>query len=180
VEGSAVLDLGCGDGELSFFVELFQPARVLAIDAAAYNRNGMEACYVLKESLASGVEFVNADVHTLDIRQLGPFDITFCFGFLYHSPHPQWVLENLARCTGALLLTTRIFDNDGSYAYFYDVGESNNDPTNWWCFTTRALELMLKRAGFRLSFVERLDSHVGKSDPVDPALDGRAFVYATV
>lgn len=178
VRGKVILDLGCGDGDLSFFLERCGARRVLAIDAAAFNYNGLEAFHVLKKALRSRVELIDADVHGLNLGALSAFDATFCFGFLYHSRHPLWVLENLAKVTRHLFLATKVFDHDESYVYFYDVAECNNDDTNWWCFTPKALVLMLKRAGFELLFMERLDENVGRSHPVDVSLDGRAFVGA--
>lgn len=179
VAGEAVLDLGCGDGDLGFFLERFGPARAVAIDAAACNFNGMEACHVLKKVFNSRMELIDADAHVPDFSTLPIYDVAFCFGFLYHSRHPLWVLENLARVTRHLFLTTKVFDHDQAHAYFYDVGECNNDPTNWWCFSPKALALMLKRAGFTLHLLERLDQNAGRSHPVDLARDGRVFVYAS-
>lgn len=173
-----ILDLGCGDGDLSFFFETFGPEKVLAVDWGPTNYNNMEACPVLKRELRSKVHFINMDIHSFDFERLPRFDTVFCFGFLYHSPNPIWILEKLSKHTQHLFLTTKVFDSDRSYAYFYDIGECNNDPTNWWCFTPKALGLMLKRAGFDTFLLERLDSHVGASDPVDLRLDGRAFAYA--
>src|SRR5258708_6917192 len=93
------------------------------------------------------------------------FDVTFCFGFLYHSRHPLWVLENLARVTDHLLLTTKVFDDDQAYAYFYEAGECNNDATNWWCFSPTALDRMLRQAGFDPVFLVRLGQHTTDSHP---------------
>lgn len=179
VEGKVILDLGCGDGDLSFFLEMFNPRRVLAIDKSDFNYNGLQGFRTLQAALKSRVELLEADAHTLDFAALGRFDVVFCFGFLYHSPHPMWILENLGRSTRTLLLTTKVFDDDRAYAYFYDVAECNNDETNWWCFTPKALTLMLKRAGFTTLFLERLDKVVGASDPVAMDRDGRVFVGAS-
>jgi hypothetical protein len=88
------------------------------------------------------------------------------------------VLEQLARIAGVLFLTTKIFDSDSASVYFYDVGECNNDPTNWWCFTPKALGLMLARSGFETLFMERLDPWIGQSHPVDMSRDGRVFLVA--
>jgi 2-polyprenyl-3-methyl-5-hydroxy-6-metoxy-1,4-benzoquinol methylase len=178
VTGKTILDLGCGDGDLSLFFERFGASRVLAIDAAAFNYNGMEACRILKKALNSKMELLDADVHSLNFDELPAFDVGFCFGFLYHSRHPLWVLENLAKATQHLFLTTKVFDHEEAFAYFYDVAECNNDDTNWWCFSPKALALMLRRTGFDLLFIDRLDQNVGRSHPVAPALDGRAFVGA--
>lgn len=179
VEGKDILDLGCGDGDLSFFLELFNPSRIVAIDKSEFNHNRLQGFRVLREAFGSHVELVDADAHTLDFSALPRFDVAFCFGFLYHSPHPMWILENLARSARTLFLTTKVFDRAEAYAYFYDVAECNNDATNWWCFTPKALELMLKRAGFSPVFMARLDQAVGTSDPVAmDHRDGRAFVGA--
>jgi len=179
VARKTILDLGCGDGDLSFFLERCQGERLIGIDFGPTNYNGMEACHVLKHALGSRVQFLDSDVHSLKFEELPVFDTTFCFGFLYHSRHPLWVLENLARVTRHLFITSKVFDHEKAYAYFYDIAECNKDATNWWCFTPNALSRMLKRAGFNLNFIERLDRNVGRSDPVDLALDGRVFAYAT-
>jgi SAM-dependent methyltransferase len=173
-----ILDIGCGDGDLSFFFETFQPKRIIAIDYGPTNYNSMEACYTLKHALKSEVEFLNVDIHSYDFEELPQVDITFSFGFLYHSRHPFWILENLYKVTDRLFLKTKVFDDDNSYMYFYDVGECNNDPTNWYCFSPKCISLMLKRAGFQTMFSERLDSNVGRSHPVDIDLDGRMLFFA--
>ncbi len=178
VNQKTLLDLGCGDGELAFFLERFGPKKIIAIDTPPFNYNGMKACYVLKDALRSQVEFLDVDVHHANFDRIPHFDAAFCFGFLYHSKHPLWVLENLAVVTDHLFLTTKVFDHPEAYAYFYDVAECNNDSTNWWCFTPKALALMLKRAGFTVGFLERLDQNLGNSHPVDLRRDGRVFVYA--
>ena len=124
------------------------------------------------------MELINVDIHSYDFKKLPVIDTTFCFGFLYHSKHPLWILENLSKSTRYLFLTTKIFDEDRPYAYFYDVAECNNDETNWWCFTPRCLNLILKRSGFATVFIERLDPHIGKSHPVNLSLDGRVLLFA--
>jgi SAM-dependent methyltransferase len=175
VRGQTILDLGSGDGQLSFFLELFDPARIIAIDASPFNYNSLEGFRALKTALQSKVELIDADVHYLDFDPLPHFDVIFCLGFLYHSPHPMWILEKLARSTRMLFLNTKVFDAEESYAYFYDVAECNNDASNWWCFTPKTVGLMLKRAGFSLEFMQRVDTNLGSSHPVDMSRDGRVF-----
>jgi SAM-dependent methyltransferase len=178
VENKSILDLGCGDGELSFFYESLGAKHLVAIDKKDFNGNHLEGFRALRTVLGSRVELIDADVHRMNFADLPPLDSVFCFGFLYHSPHPFWILENLARSCQTLFLTTKVFDCDKPYAYFYDVAECNGDASNWWCFTTEALMLMLKRAGFGRVCDKRLDPHVGNSDPVDAERDGRIFVLA--
>ena len=179
LKSRTILDLGCGDGDLSFFFELFGPQRIIAVDWGPTNFNTMEACWTLKKALGSKVDFMDVDIHSFNFRDFPRFETVFCFGFLYHSPHPLLILKNLAEKGKTLFLTTKMFDNDKPYLYFYDIGECNNDPTNWYCFTQKALSLMLVRSGFDVKLIERLDSNIGMSDPVNTELDGRAFVHAT-
>ena len=173
-----ILDLGCGDGDIGFYLERLGPKKVTAIDWGPTNFNGLEGFRALKEALGASVELRDVDVHSISFDQIPLFHTILCLGFLYHSPHPFWVLQNLARRTNDLFLTTKVFDNEYSFVYFYDRAECNDDPTNWWCFTPKALERMLRRAGFRVILMERLDPYVGISDPVNQARDGRVFVMA--
>jgi tRNA (mo5U34)-methyltransferase len=178
VADRTVLDLGCGDGDLSFFFESNGAKKITSVDWAPTNFNGLRGYRTVASLLESQNELIDHDFHGMDLSNIGPFDSIFCFGFLYHSPHPLWVLQQLARLTSNLFITTKIFDNEESYVYFYDEAECNNDASNWWCPTPKALRLLLKRAGFDVVLMERLDRHVGSSHPVDMALDGRAYAVA--
>jgi SAM-dependent methyltransferase len=178
VRGKTVLDLGCGDGDLTFFLEKLGPREIVAIDYGQTNYNQLRAFRHLATLLGSRARLIDADVHHLDFRQLPHFDTIFCLGFLYHSPHPQWILDRLRKAGDELIMTTKVFDDPLPYAYYYAPGECFNDSTNWWCLTPAALERMLGRAGFELTFMERLDPWEGKAHPVDMSRDGRVILNA--
>jgi hypothetical protein len=53
----------------------------------------------------SGVRFVAGDVHELEvIRRVGPHQVVWCSGVLYHAPNPLLTLERLREITGEYLL----------------------------------------------------------------------------
>jgi predicted RNA methylase len=179
IVGKTVVDMACADGDLTFLMEHVGAERVIAMDYAPYNENGLRGFKSVAKVIDSRVQLVDADVHHLNFSHLPKVDTIFCFGFLYHSPNPMLVLEKFARTAEHLFMTTKIFDNEKSYGYFYAPGECNGDSTNWWAHTPEALRRTIERAGFNVQFMERLDSHIGNSDPVDMARDGRVLLYAT-
>jgi 2-polyprenyl-3-methyl-5-hydroxy-6-metoxy-1,4-benzoquinol methylase len=69
VAGRAMLDVGCGDGDLGFLLERVGAATVTAIDAAPFNYNGLDGFRALRAALNSQVELVEADIHTLDFSR---------------------------------------------------------------------------------------------------------------
>lgn len=180
IKDKIILDLGCGDGDLSFFFEFIGAKTVIAMDYAPTNFNGLKGFKLIKEKLKSNVILIEGDIHEFNFKDIPNIDTAFVFGFLYHSKHPLWILENLCKKTQFLFLTTKVFDHEDAYAYFYDIGESNNDSTNWWCFSPKTLVLMLKRFKSIPIITQRLDDHIGISHPVDPALDGRLFIFTAV
>lgn len=107
IGGDPVLDAGCGDGDIAFFLESLG-CRVHAIDNASTNFNGMRGVWSVKSVLNSGVE-----IHAVDIDS--QFDLpgqrygaAFFFGVLYHLKNPFYALEKLARHARYCFLTTRI------------------------------------------------------------------------
>lgn len=106
-QGRDVLDVGAGDGVLSYFFEHLG-FRVDAIDHAATNYNGMRGIRTLQRALDSSVHVVDADLDsgfTLPDKRYG---LAFCLGLLYHVKNPFSLLENLAQRTQYCVLSTRI------------------------------------------------------------------------
>ena len=88
----AVLDLGCGDGDLSFLFESLG-CRVCAIDNPPTNYNLMAGVAALKIALDSSVRIETLDLDgpfQLPLRQSG---LALCLGILYHLKNPYSVLE---------------------------------------------------------------------------------------
>src|SRR6266404_7892610 len=82
-----VLDIGCGDGDLSFFFESVG-CRVIAIDNWNPNFNGTRGFRSLHTALSSNVEFQMSDLDAgLDLRGRTA-GLALCLGVLYHLKNP--------------------------------------------------------------------------------------------
>ncbi len=177
-----VADIGCADGDLSFFLESLG-CRVQAIDHPAPNYNGMKGVRALKAALNSSVEIYEIDLDKQFALPEDRYALVFFFGTLYHLKNPFYVLETLAGHSKHCLLSTRVarrtpdkqvgFD-DLPIAYLLDERETNNDPTNYWIFSNTGLRRLLGRAGWDV----RTYCNTGNtldSDPASPQGDERAF-----
>ena len=115
-------------------------------------------------ALGSRVESRVADYMTVDLEELGQFDVVFYLGVLYHMKNPLASLERLAQITGelAVIETTAVavpgFE-DRSLCEFYESDELNMDVTNWWGPNLKALHGLCRAAGFN-----RVETRVGPGD----------------
>ncbi len=183
-EGRRVLDLGCGDGELAFFLESLG-YRVTAVDHPVYNHNGLRGARALKAALGSAVELVELDLDRPFQLPGGPYDFAFFLGTLYHLRNPFHMLEELAKHAAHCFLSTRIarrfpggaaMPKDVALAYLVDETELNNDESNYFVFSEPGLRLALKRTYWDvLDFLSVGDTR--HSDPVRADRDERAFCF---
>ncbi len=180
--GDPVLDIGCADGDLSFFLESLG-CRVWAIDFPSTNYNGMAGIRAMKAALNSQVEIVAADIDSqfaLPDRQYG---LAFFLGTLYHLKNPYYALETIAKQARYCVLSTRIARfapdrrtsiKDLPLAYLLGEGEANADWTNYWIFSEAGLKRLLTRSGWDIcDFVA-----VGNTSDSEPSSwegDERAF-----
>jgi SAM-dependent methyltransferase len=182
--GRKVLDLGCADGELGFFLESLG-YQVTAVDHGVYNHNGMRGARALKAALGSSVELVELDLDRPFQLPGGPYDLAFFLGTLYHLRNPFHVLEELAKRSAFCFLSTRIarrfpggapMPKDVALAYLLDETELNNDESNYFVFSEPGLRLALKRTYWDvLDFLPVGDTR--RSDPVRADRDERAFCF---
>jgi tRNA (mo5U34)-methyltransferase len=180
-----ILDIGCGDGDLSFLLESLG-FTVHALDYAPNNFNGMRGIEFLKDVLHSNVSIHSTDLDsTLDLPH-GNFGLVLLLGVIYHLKNPLGLLSELARRASYCILSTRTMQlapdkrqllQHLPIAYLLDRDELNDDETNYWIFTEAGLRRMLDRAQW-----EVLDlGIVGEqswSDPHSLANDARAFCLA--
>jgi hypothetical protein len=99
---------------------------------------------------------------------LGPFDLTFCFGLLYHTENPFQVVRNLATITGKVLfIETMVLPTDEPILRL--VGEGRNETQGLTFHSVipsrAALVKMLQTAGF--AWVGEYTGRVDHPDFVD-------------
>ena len=102
--GLSVLDIGAWHGYFSFECERRGAERVLAIDNYAWNRFGMDEFLSARDRLKSKVEHRKVDVHDLDARDVGQFDLVLMLGVFYHLRNPLAALERIRQVTRRLLI----------------------------------------------------------------------------
>jgi SAM-dependent methyltransferase len=179
------LDVGCGDGDISFFLESLG-ARVDAVDNAYSNYNALYGVRALKEALQSPLRFQATDIDTHPNFPAAHYGFTLMLGVLYHLKNPYLVLEELARRSDHIFLSTRIAqlapDRKTGYggnpvAYLVEEDELNADDTNFWIFTEEGLKRIVRRAGWDITHYVATGP-VATSDPVTPKGDARAYIVA--
>ncbi|MBK5291820.1 MAG: methyltransferase domain-containing protein [Acidobacteriia bacterium] len=179
-----VLDFGCADGDLAFFLESLG-CQVHCYDQPPTNHNGMRGVQLLQQTLASSIQIHKADLDA-GVRLTEPvYSLACLLGILYHLKNPFHVLESVAAKARYLLLSTRVarFTPDRSIdfkqkpmAYLLAPDELNDDESNYWIFSESGLRRLLERTNWQvLDFIT-----VGSedSDPVNPDGDQRAFCIA--
>jgi tRNA (mo5U34)-methyltransferase len=115
---------------------------------------GMLAYNTAHRALHSKAETVVADFMENDLNQLGTFDVVLYLGVLYHIQNPFEALKRVAAVTGELaIIETEALAvpnyEDHALCEFFEAGELNGDPTNWWAPNEKAIVGMCRAAGFR-------------------------------
>ena len=183
--GQPLLDLGCGDGDLSFFLESLG-YRVHAVDYPPTNYNRMRGVRALKAALNSSVEIHAMDIDSQFSLPEQTYGAAFVLGILYHLKNPFYLLETLARHAKYCLLSTRIARftpdlridfQDAPLAYLLDPCEANNDPTNYWIFSEAAFRRLLDRTYWWVHHYVTA-GNTSQSDPVTWQGDQRVLCLA--
>jgi SAM-dependent methyltransferase len=176
-----LLDIGCGDGDLSFFFEsLGWP--VVAIDSANPNYNQTAGFATLHRALNSRVEFHMSDIDEGFFLPGRTFGLALCLGVLYHLKNPFGFLEKLARHSRYCLLSTRVAQvtpkgtslEGEPLAYLLDPLEANSDPSNFWIFSASGLRRLFERTGWDLCEYTTIGVQKGSSPSCNDR-DQRAF-----
>lgn len=178
---SIVLDVGCGDGDLSFFLENLGWL-VHAIDHPLTNHNHMQGVMRLRSTLRSAVDVCAVDLDAAFQLPSERYDLIIFCGTLYHLQNPFHVLKELAKSTKYCILSTRIAArlpsgaciDDESVAYLVDEYELNADNSNYWIFSGRGLERILGRTKWEVIKSLRV-GYVNGSEPVSAERDERIY-----
>src|SRR5215472_1568540 len=93
---STAVDAGCGVG---FFSQTLAECGLSTCGFDARAENVEEA-----RKRFPGIPFEQADVEAREISHLGRFDLTLCFGLLYHLENPLQAIRNLGVITEKCLV----------------------------------------------------------------------------
>lgn len=194
--GERLLDIGAADGDTAFFLETLG-YQVDVIDNPPTNFNGCRALDALKAERGSSVTITHLDLDSQFALPEHDYSLALVLGLLYHLKNPYYFLEQLRTRVDRILLSTRVtrFNRAGSdagsedvnrahvdletvpAAYLVDPRETNNDPTNFWIFTSAGLRRLLERTGWEVEDWMTVGA-VGTSDPASAEGDERAFCLA--
>ena len=180
--GKVVADIGCGDGDLSFFLESLG-CTVDAVDFPDSNHNHMQAIRALKRQLQSSIEIAEIDLDSQFHLPRRHYDVAVFLGILYHLKNPMYVMEQLARRTRYCILSTRVaryFPDDKPMpqgqpiAYLVGESELNRDASNFWIFSHGGLKRLFERTYWKvLEYSSVGDTRF--SSPVGLERDERVF-----
>lgn len=172
-------DVGCGDGDVAFFLEALG-FQVDAVDYPATNYNKMEGVYQLRKWLASSITITQSNIDRNLTMPSPRYGLALSLGLLYHLRNPFQFLDTLAERSLYCLLSTRVTSalpglaGDASAvaaAYLSGSDEINDDPTNFWFFTPAGLERLFARTNWRVT--AKLATGAASGDT--GASDARAF-----
>ncbi|PZR28490.1 MAG: methyltransferase type 11 [Citrobacter freundii] len=146
------VDLGCLEGGYS--VELAKLGfDTLGIEARAEN---VEKCNYVKNNLQlDNLHFATDDVRNLP--KYGKFDITICYGLLYHLNDPISFLKTVSNCTTKILFLNTHFAPDRDFRY--NLGPLNRFVIGPIQKRTKFLEY---RKNFRLSPMTENEGYAGR------------------
>lgn len=171
VRGRSFADVGCMwsvDGAIAFAAEEAGAAPVTGVDIM-----GESAAYQAEHARrSSAVRFVQGDLHApATVAEVGPHEVVWCSGVIYHAPHPLLTLERLREITtGTLILATETLPLRGTRCDFAPKPGSHPGITEpfrtgqgyvpwYWGISPGAVRAMLEATGFRVAEETRLAFH---------------------
>jgi SAM-dependent methyltransferase len=102
LEGLRVLDVACNCGGFSVEASKQGADYVLGVDAV--DRYIEQASFVKRVLGLDNVEFRKRNVYDLDAEEDGIFDVTLCFGLLYHLENPVLAMRKLGSITRRVMV----------------------------------------------------------------------------
>ena len=102
LEGKRVIDVGCNAGGFSVEAARLGAEYVLGLDVA--DRYLDQANFIIRALDLKQVEFKKMALADCDEAKIGMFDVTFCFGILYHLENPVYEMKQLASVTRDIML----------------------------------------------------------------------------
>src|SRR5229473_747156 len=168
---ATALDAGCGVG---FFAQILQECGLSVGAFDGRTENILEARKRFPE-----IPFEQGDIESPRILALGKFDLTLCFGLLYHLENPMLAIRHLRALTGKglLLESMCIPGNSAGMVWREEPAAADQSLTDIALYPSEAcLVKMLYRAGFaavyrvaevpaRVAGCEKIDEPRGAPDP---------------
>jgi SAM-dependent methyltransferase len=146
-----VLDVGCGVGSFSqYLVSL--GLQVKALDARSENIS-------VAQKRHPDIKFFVEDIENPTVKKLGSFDLTFCFGLLYHLENPFLAVRNLQALTEkVLLIESMVTPASFPSARLVDERINEDQSMNYIAFIPSELGLikMLYSSGFRYVYLSKM------------------------
>jgi tRNA (mo5U34)-methyltransferase len=105
--GKPIADIGAADGDLAFFLEQ-QGSDVHIVDNAPTNHNQLKGARAVKLALDSKVEIHDVDLDSQFHLPEKDYGLVLFLGILYHLKNPFYALEQLAKSSRHIVLSTRI------------------------------------------------------------------------
>jgi hypothetical protein len=172
--GRSFADIGCMwkvDGALCFVAEDAGASAVTGVDVMAPSERFRDEL----RRRGSAMRFVHGDVHDAStVGAIGPHDVVWCSGVLYHAPHPLLTLQRLRDLTReTLLLATETVPETPGRPRTCIVAPGPDDHPNarppsgpdagygpwYWGISPSALRAMLALSGFELVEEHHLPFH---------------------
>lgn len=197
-------DIGCANGDLSYSLALggnhvtaidwaFKHDQAPSFVAAVARQNELN---VSVADLSIDQYFGASDIQAGGLHRASDipdaFDLTFCFGLLYHLKNPFAFLESLSRISKRVILGTHLITHEPgigsridsfSMAYLVDSLELNNDPTNYWMLTDKAFRRLAERSGFTIEAAfttSRTELAIATPDSTELGVRGFLALRSTV
>ena len=152
---ATALDAGCGVG---FFAQILQECGLRVEGFDGRMENIVEARKRFPE-----IPFEQGDIENPGILTLGKFDLTLCFGLLYHLENPMLAIRHLRALTGkGLLLESMCIPGNGAgMVWREEPAAADQSLTDIALYPSEAcLVKMLYRAGFAAVYrVAELPDH---------------------
>jgi len=138
------IDVGCGEGDFSFFLHQLG-LEVKAIDGRKTNVERAQEKYPM-------LKFLRADIEdTTKNRELGSFDLVLCLGLLYHLENPFRAVRNLFEFTKQhLIIESRFVPSKLPISILYEEVKSEDQGLDFIALipSISCLVKMLYKSGF--------------------------------
>lgn len=168
--GGTIIELGSLEGGHTFRLATHPSVKkVLGIEGREANMD--KAKFVQGIFKIDQVEFVKANLESVDLPSFGKFDAVFCVGLLYHLPEPWKLIEQISNISSSLFLWTHYAQENkankvenGYRGMIYKEGGvvdplSGLSPESFWP-SLGSLADMLKQYGFKtIHYIEDNPGH---------------------